>query len=297
MRVLIFQAATSAVAIAAMTRLADQVRGAGHSGGLRQLQAFRREKEPADQIIIALSPAEADRYKSLGAELVEVFNDTDRFIPLELPDDPNELKDFEFDSVMGQLKGDTTGFMTLEQLRAEAIERSIEVRADSTREELEHLLDLDQHAGRQAVERSGDRLAAEAGGMRASRIGVRTSDVLPSLNGLDLERMNDDQLQSVAGRLGLKVKRGAKRPDLINQITGFYADQLGVDPKAPPQSPASDYAGAADNSDLDDLDAEALTAKAEAEGVDIGRATAADTIREKIVTARAEKAGEDDDNG
>jgi hypothetical protein len=285
MRVLIFQAAASAISIAAMTRFADEVRAAGYNGGLRSLPAFRREKEPADRIIVALSPSQAEAYKNLGTELVATFNDTDRIIPVELPEEDEDLKDFDFASAISGLDDATAGFMTMDQLKAEAIERGLEVRADSTREELEHAIGIDIHPGPQAADRVTDRQNAEGTG--ADRIGLRTSTVLPTTNGLDLERMNDEQLQGVAAAVGVKVVRNASRAAVINKITKTFAEKTGAPADSSPQAPAEDF-----ETDLAPLgdDTEALKAIAEKEEIDLGRATAADTIREKIVEARKAKA-------
>lgn len=287
MRVLIFQAATSALAIAAMTRFSDKIRAAGYNGGLRSLPHFRREKEPADKIIVALKPSEAAQYKNLGAELVAVFNDTDRIIPLELPQDDEELVDFDFSDAIDKLDDAETGFMTMDQLRAEAIERGIEVRADSTREELEHSIGIDIHPGPQAGDRVTDRANAE--GTAADRIGVRTSTVLPTANGLDLERMNDEQLQGVAAAVGVKVSRNASRSATINKIMATFANKVGAPENSAPKAPAEDFA--TDLAPLGD-DVDALKQIAEREDIDLGRATAADTIRDKIVEARKAKTEE-----
>ena len=96
MKVLIFQAAVSAVAVAAMNRFAADLRNEGHTAGVRSLPHFRREKEPADRIFVALTSDQAGQYKNLGAELVQTFRDTELFTPIELPSDDKELEDFDF---------------------------------------------------------------------------------------------------------------------------------------------------------------------------------------------------------
>jgi len=298
MRVLIFQAATSAVAIAAMTRFSDETRAAGHQVGLRSLQHFRREKEPADRILVALKPAEAAAFKQQGTELVATFQDTDRIIPVQLPEDDEDLVDFDFSSAIGGLDDAKAG-MSMDQLKAEAIERGLEVRADSTREELEHSLDLDQHAGAQAGDRRTDRdLMGDGttGGYVADRIGLRTSNVLPTVNGLDLDRMNDEQLGGVAAALGLTVPKNAKRQTIINKITDTFADKVDAPngaPKSTAEQPSSDDEGSGEtdaNADLADADEAALTKIAEDEEIDLGRATSVEGMKAKIVEARAEKA-------
>lgn len=297
MRVLIFQAAVSAIGIAAMTRFADEVRAAGHHGGLRSLPHFRREKEPADRIIVALSPAQAEQYKNLGAELVQIFNDTDRILPLQLPDDEKDLADFDFGSAVSGLDDEgKAGSLSMEQLRAEAIERGIEVTAATTREQLEHSLDLDGNVGAQAGDRVTDRANME--GVVEDRIGMRTSTILPSANGLDLERMNDEQLQATAAGLGIKVGKNVQRSTLINKITSTFAEKVGGPKDAAPKSPAESF-----DDGLDGQSGDQLRAIAEAEGVDLGRTTTDEGMVAKIVEARRAKADpkvggeEDDDNG
>lgn len=309
MRVLIFQAATSALAIAAMTKFSDEVRAQGHAVGLRQLQHFRNEKEPADRIIVALTPQEAAIYKNLGVGLVQTFADTDRIIPVELPDQEDEdfeqkLQDFDFSDAIAELDDNTTGFMSLDKLKAEAIERGLEVRADSTREELEHALDLDQHPGRQAADRVTDRQTMD-NGYQPDRIGFRTSAVLPTANGIDLDRLNDDQLAGVAAALGIEAKKGEKRAKLVNKITSTYAAKVDAPAEGFPKSAAADPSKnppategklaktpgeGEDNADLNDLDEKGLQAIAEKEEVDLGRSTSVDGMKAKIVEARAEKA-------
>ncbi len=296
MRVLIFQAAASAIGIAAMTKFADEVRAAGHHGGLRSLPHFRREKEPADRIIVALSPGQADQYKNLGAELVQVFNDTDRIIPLQLPDDEKDLADFDFSSAISGIDDEgKSGSLSMEQLRAEAIERAIEVTAATTREQLEHSLDLDGNVGAQAGDRVTDRTNME--GMVEDRIGMRTSTILPNANGLDLERMNDEQLAATAAGLGIKVGKNVNRSTVINKITSTFAEKVGAPKDAAPKAPAESFDGG-----LAGLSGDQLRAVAEAEGIDLGRTTADEGMVGKIVDARRAKADpkvgeEGDDNG
>jgi hypothetical protein len=223
-----------------------------------------------------------------------VFNGTDRITGVKLPDDVEELEDFDFSDAIGELDDDTTDSMTLDQLKAEAIERGIEVRADSTRDELTHALDLDYHAGNQANERKTDRTLSREGGYAADRIGMRTSNVLPNANGLDLERMNTEQLKATAASLGLKTKRGAKRADMVNEITAEYAKRVGA-PNGAPKAPAdsTEEFGA----DLEGLDADALKEIAEKEDIDVGRSTSVDGLTQKIIEGRQAKAEEDNDNG
>lgn len=293
MRVLIFQAATSAVAIAAMTRLSDEVRAAGHNGGLRNLDHFRREKEPADRILVALKPSEAARLKDRGAELLLTFQDIDKITPIELPEDDEELADFDFADAVDDLDDEETGFMSMDQLRAECIERGLEIRADSTREELEHSLDIDIHPGAQAGDRVTDR--ENATGMREDRIGVRTSTVLPTANGLDLDRMNDEQLGGVAAALGIPAERGEKRETIVNRIMKGYAKKVRAPEDSPPRSraqqPSSDVT--VNNSDLDIDNADELKAIAEKEKVELGDAESVEDIRAKITAAREATAAEE----
>ena len=181
----------------------------------------------------------------------------------------------------------------MDQLRAEAIERGLEVRVDSTRAELEHALDIDHHPGPQEGDRLTDRANMEQ--MPVDRIGLRTSSVLPTTNGLDLDRMNDEQLATVAAQLGLKVPRGAKRQTVINKITQTFAEKVGAPEDSAPESqatepsedePATEGKVGDTNADLEGKSAAQLTKIAEAEGIDIGRATAEDTLREKIIEGR-----------
>ena len=306
MRVLIFQAAASTLAIAAMTRFGDEVRAQGHSVGLRQLQSFRREKEPADRILIALTPQEAARYKNLGTELVQTFKDTDLIIPVELPDETDEdfnekLENFDFSDAIGELDENKTGYMSMDRLKAEAIERGLEVRADSTRDELEHSLGLDIHPAAQAFDRETDRKTM-ARGFPVDRTGFRTSDILPTANGIDLDRLNDEQLQGVAAALDVDVRRGAKRADIIDSITETFAKNVQAPAEGFPKSQAKqpsdnpqpkDGKGGFEQPDLSDLEgksAKQLQKIAEDEGVDVGRSTSVDGLTEKISQARVEKA-------
>lgn len=294
MKVLIFQAAVSASAIAAMTRFADELRQEGHQAGVRSLPHFRREKEPADRIIVALTPTEAERYKTIGAELVQTFVDTELFTPLELPEDPKELDDFDFSDAIGNLDDDTTGYMTLDQLRAEALERGIEVTAQSTREELEHLLDIDYHPGRQASDRRTDTENNQTDGIARDRVGLRVSTVLPQANGMDLERMNDEQLAATAAQLGIKVPKGARRDTVINKITKVYATRVQAPQGSGVKSPADPNLtkdGDDDdvNSDLEGKSEDELKQIAEDEEVDVGRATSVEGLTAKIVEARKAK--------
>jgi hypothetical protein len=300
MKVLIFQAATSQAAIAAVTLGADRLRAAGHHVGLRNLTHFRRESEPAERVVVALTPVEAARLKTQGLELVQTFG-RDMIKLVELPEDPEELKSFDWADVVDDLDKDapTANGMTLEQLKAEAVLRGIEVRPDSTAHELAHLLDIDQPVGAQEAERRFDRQAAEVT-IGSARVGLRTSSILPTVNGLDIERMNDEQLAAAAAQMGIKAPRNVKRETLINKMTSLYAEAVGApegsSPKADPggNPPFGEGEGMRPFDDgLADLDEDGLRAVAEAESIDLGRATSVDGLREKIVEARKESATEE----
>ncbi|MBA3241354.1 MAG: hypothetical protein H0T60_09045 [Acidobacteria bacterium] len=289
MRVLIFQAAVSAVGIAALGRFADQVRAEGHQAGLRSLPHFRREKEPADVVVVALSPMQADQYKTLGAELVAIFQDTDKIVPVQLPDDEKELEEFDFDSAVSGLDGPSIGYMTIESLRSEAIERGLEVTAATTREELEHAIGVDVPSGLQAGDRVTDRL--NSAGAPEDRIGLRTSTVLPSVNGLDLERMNDEQLKATALNVGVTVSKNQDRATIINNITKTFAKKAAAPEGSGVKSPAETY-----DADLTGLDEDGLRAIAEREEIDLGRSTSIAGVTAKIVEARTAKATDNGDD-
>lgn len=292
MKVLMFHAATTAVAIATMTNIARGLRGQGHTVGERFLPAFRMEKEPTDKVMVLLSPNQARQYQNVGAELAVTFgffgnNDNDVAILVELPDDDQDLVEkFDVDSVIAKLEGEKPGKLGFEQAKAEAIERGLEVTADTTREQLEHMLGVDISSGLQADDRKTDE--ANNQNLGEQRIGLRTSNILPSVNGLDLVRMNDEQLHSAATQLGLKVSRNMKRETIVNAIQKSYANKVGAPEDAGVSTPLGGVDPNAEASSLDGLDADALKEIAEKEGVDIGRMTSADSISKAIQAKRDE---------
>ena len=300
MKVLMFHAATSAVAIATMTSIARGLRGQGHTVGERFLPSFRMEKEPADKVMILLSPRQASQYQNVASEVAVTFgffgnNDDDVAVLVELPDDDQDLvENFDVDSVVSQLEGEKPGKLGFEQAKAEAIERGLEVTVDTTREQLEHMLGIDISTGVQADDRKTDEVNNQ--NLGEQRIGIRTSNILPSVNGLDLVRMNDEQLRSAATQLGLKVSANMKRDTIVAAIQKSYAKKVGAPEEAGAKTPtaATDPASntlpssETDAPSLDGLDADALKVIAEKEGVDIGRKTSADSIREAIEAKREE---------
>lgn len=292
MKVLIFQAAVAAQALAAMNRFAKELRDAGHQAGIRSLPHFRREKEPADRIFVALTPVEAQQFKALGAELVQTFVDAEKFTPVQLPEDPEELAEFDFSSAISELEDDTAGFMTLDQVRAEAIERGLEVTAQSTREHLEHLIGIDIHAGRQAADRITDAENANPDNTLRDRIGLRVSTVLPATNGMDLERMNDEQLLATAAQLGINVPKNVNRNTLINKMTKTFAKKVAAPEDSPVKSPAETVEA---DHDLAALDETGLKRVAEQEKVDLGRTSSKEGMVAKITEARQKKASESGD--
>jgi hypothetical protein len=295
-----FHAATSAIAVATMTNIARGLRGQGHTVGERFLPAFRMEKEPADKVMVLLSPNQASQYQNVGAELAVTFgffgnNDDDVAILVELPNDDQDLvENFDIDSVISKLEGEKPGKLGFEQAKAEAIERGLEVTADTTREQLEHMLGIDISSGIQADDRKTDE--ANNQNLGEQRIGLRTSNILPSVNGLDLVRMNDEQLRSAAAQLGLKVTANMKRDTIIGAIQKSFAKKVNAPEDAGAKTPTAATDPGSDKlpsseteaPSLDGLDADALKIIAEKEGVDIGRMTSADSIRKAIEAKREE---------
>lgn len=299
MKVLLFHASHSLAAVTLVASAVTAIRAEGHSVGERFLPAFKAEPEPADKLVIALTPVEADRYKDRGLELVQTFGGkeaADKFVMIELPDNDDDLKDFDVQSIVDQVEGPATPTLLLEQAKAEAIRRGLEVTPETTLLDLERMLGLDISAATQA----GDRITDQRNNLNLDdpRIGVRTSQIMPTVNGLSLERMNDEQLRAAAAELGLKVTSGMKRETIINKMTELYAKKVEAPEDSAPKSPTAGTDPLSKDlpssetklASLDGMDAEALKAQAEKESVDIGRMTSADSIRKAIEAKRQETA-------
>jgi hypothetical protein len=289
MKILVFQAAVSAAAIVAMTNVADQLRAEGHHVGLRSLPHFRNEDEPAEKVIVALTEGQARQYVNEGTALVAIFG-ADKIVPVALPDKDEELAELDWSDLAGELNGTHAAGMSLDELKAQAVLRGLEVRADSTAWELAHLLDIDQPVGGQEADRRFDRQSSEEGGMNAAKIGMRTSNVMPTVNGLDLLRMNDEQLRAAAASLGLTVPASAKRSTIINKITKTFAEKVG--PPTPDKVDEDEDEASFDDG-LAGLDEEGLRKVAETESIDLGRSTSVEGITAKIVEARKAAAAEE----
>jgi len=295
MKVLFFHAGNSIAAMALAARVVSALREAGHSVGERSLPAFKSEKEPADKLVVALSEEQAYSFMERGTELVMVFGE-DAIIPVELPNDEKEFEDFDIDTIVDKLDGPTTGEMTMDQAKAEAIERGLEVRVDTTRLELERMLGVDIHAGSQEADRRSDQSNNQNTG--EPRIGVRTSNILPTVNGLDLTRLNPEQLRAAAAQAGVKTTANMRPETIINKLTETFAAAVDAPAPAPDHSataatdPTSTELPSSETElpSLDGMDAEALKAQAEKESVDIGRMTSADSIRKAIEAKRQETA-------
>jgi len=297
MKVLLFHAATSSVAALAMSQVASQLRENGHSVGERFLPAFKSEKEPADRLLVLLTPNQADQYKNRALELVQTFGvtqDSGVLLPVQLPDDDDGLKDWDPTEASDMVDGPTAGKMTIDQAKAEAIERGLEVTADTTKGQLEHMLGLSISDSIQADDRRTDQVNNLA--LDEPRIGVRTSRVMPSVNGLDLERLNDEQLAAAASDMGLTVSPTMKRSTIVNKMTAIYAKSIKAKEDSAPKSPtaATDPASHElpstehDLPPLDGMDVDQLRAQAQTEGVDLGNKTAEASIRKAIEDKRAE---------
>lgn len=305
MKVLLFYAGSTALATVAMAKVASQLRENGHSVGERFLPAFKAEKEPADRLLVCLTPVQADQYKDRGIELVSTFrvsDDNDILLRVELPETDEELEAWDPTEATDMIDGPTAGVMTLEQAKAEAIERGLEVTADTSKLDLEHMLGLSISESVQAGDRRSDAINNQ--GTAEPRIGVRTSRILPSINGVDLDRLNDEQLAAAAADLGLTVSPTMKRSTIVNKMTAMYAKRLKAPEDSAPKSataatdpgskelPSSEH----DLPSLDGMDVDKLKAQAALEGVDIGNKTAEASIRKAIEDKRA-SVKEHSDNG
>lgn len=293
MKVLFFHAGHSTTAMMLAARAVKALRDEGHSAGERYLPAFKLEKEPADKVIIALTEEQADRYKDRGLEVVGIFG-KDAIVPIELPKENDELEDFDVQSIVAEIDGPPSMALSMEQAKAEAVERGLEVNAGTTRLELERMLGVDIHPASQEADRRTDQTNNQ--NLGEPRIGVRTSNVLPTVNGLDLARMNDEQLRATAANAGIKTTANMRRETIINKLTSTFAKTVGA------PEPQADHTGTAATDpgskelpssetelpSLDGMDADELKAQAEKEGVDIGRKTSVDSIREAIQAHRDE---------
>lgn len=296
MKILLFHAATTAIAAVAMTNVANKLREDGHSVGERNLPAFKAEKEPADRLLVLLNPVEADQYKDRGLELVRTFRvskDNDILLPVELPEDQDELKNWDISEATDMIDGPTAGVMNIDQAKAEAIERGLEVTAETTKLELESMLGLDISESAQVGDRRSDVVNNQSND--EPRIGVRTSRIMPSTNGVDLERLNDEQLAAAAADIGLTVSPTMKRSTIINKMTAMYAKKLKAPEDAAPKSPtaATDPtskdlpSSEHDLPSLDGMDVDQLKAQATVESVDLGNKTSPASIRKAIEDKRA----------
>jgi hypothetical protein len=305
MKVLLFHAATTAIAAVAMTNVANKLREEGHSVGERFLPAFKVEKEPADRLLVCLTPVQADQYKDRGVELVAAFRvskDNDILLRVSLPDTDEELADWDVSEATDMVDGPTAGVMDIDQAKAEAIERGLEVTPETTKLDLEHMLGLSISESVQAGDRRSDAVNNQNTG--EPRIGVRTSRIMPSTNGVDLERLNDEQLRAAAAEIGLTVSPTMKNSTIINKMTAMYAKRLKAPEDSAPKSPtaATDPGSKElpssehDLPSLDGMDVDQLKAQAVLEGVDIGNKTAVNSIRSAIEDKR-KSVKEHSDNG
>jgi hypothetical protein len=315
MKILVFAATTTAIQSLAIGRLVKGLREAGHSVGERSLPHFRLESEPADKIVFALTHDQAVAYHQNGVEVAQTFGGPDvdlgdLFVQLELTSDPAELEQETFEDFIDSFADDDVkGYISLETAKAQAIERGLEVTPSTTREEFEHMLGVDIHPGRQAADRVYGLKNDETGNER--RIGFRTSSILPNANGLDLVRMNDEQLKATAAQLGLRVPTNVSRETLVNKITQTYNSKIGAEDIKGVQSPdggttspgegGGDGNGAAAGEGEGEADGDVvdinnpcttiptLKGVAEKEGVDLTGLTAKDDIVAAIAKARADK--------
>lgn len=293
MKILVFAAAVTAAQVAAVGRLVTELREAGHTAGERSLPHFRLEREPADALLIAMNAEQGAIHKARLLELQPVFGDIDYF-GVELPADDKELADFDFSNVIGRYDDKTgPGYISIEQAKAEAVSRGLEVTSATTRDELERMLGIDIHPGSQAFDRRSDRENNADGSER--RIGLQTSHPLPTTNGMDITRLNDEQLAAYAVQAGLKVTSGMRRNTILNKLMEKFGDLANVDPSKLPKAGDGEGDNTFDEQGLRDelgkLSDKKLKDRAAADGVDLGDATTSEQMIDKIVEAKKAPAG------
>jgi len=274
MKILVFAAAVTATQVAVIGRLVSGLREDGHSVGERSLPAFRLEKEPTDALVIALTQEQGQANRDRLLELAGTFGEDMTYKAIELPSDPKELEEFDFENLIADFSDDKgAGFISLEQAKAEAVARGLEVSSATTRAELEHMLGIDIHPGAQAGDRISDQQNNADGSER--RIGLRTSTPLPTMNGMDITRLNDEQLRAHAVQSGLKVTAGMRRETIINKLMEKTAEFAGADfNKVPKAEDAEGDTGMGTDLDklkteLEGLTNDELKTRAAADGVDL----------------------------
>jgi hypothetical protein len=291
MKVLIFHAATTALSAAMVTKAANELRNQGHSVGERNLPAFKSEGEPADLVMFVLSPQDADSFKDRGLEAIATFGGEearDRFAQVELPDTDEELKDFDFQTIVKAVPTEDAGQITFEQAKAEAVLRGLEVTADTTKAEFEQMLGLSISDSVQAFDRRSDERNNFDGAER--RIGVRTSNVLPTVNGVPISRLNAEQLRAAAADMGLKTTATMKDETIINKMTELFAKKVEArDGSIPLVGEVGGDGNSNTPVDPATLEGDALRKVADTEGVKHAKNASDETVRAAIVSAREDK--------